>query len=135
MVPGRPEALAKLATPRRYRDPEYMAAIAPEIYGGDIDSALAHDVADKMRPGDTRGYIFQMLGGVGWTSVPWLRCLRQRTLIVAGDDDRLVPVVNARILRRLIPRSRLHVFHGGHLGLVLQASELAPIIGAFLDAT
>ncbi|HEY7779883.1 MAG TPA: poly(3-hydroxyalkanoate) depolymerase [Ktedonobacterales bacterium] len=132
MVPGRLEVLAKLATPRRYRDQEYMASIAADIYGGDIDPALARIFADKMRPGDSRGYLYQMLGGAGWTSVPWLRCLRQPTLIVAGDDDRLVPVVNARIMHQLIPRSRLHIFHGGHLGLVLQAAELAPVIGAFL---
>lgn len=134
MVPGNPRVLAKLATPRRYRDPAYMAAIAPEIYGGEIDPALAHDFADKMRPGDSRGYLYQILGGAGWTSVPWLRCVRQRTLILAGDDDRLVPAVNARIMQRLIPRSRVHIFHGGHLGLVLQAAELAPIVSAFLAA-
>src|SRR5215469_15823176 len=29
MVPGEPAVLAKLATPRRYTDPSYMAAIAP----------------------------------------------------------------------------------------------------------
>jgi len=134
MVPGRPAVLAKLATPRRYHDPAYMADIAPEIYGGDVDPALAHEFADKMRPGDSRGYLYQMLGAAGWTSLAWLRCLRQRTLILAGDDDRLVPVVNARILHQLIPHSRLHVFHGGHLGLVLQATQLAPVIDAFLAA-
>jgi poly(3-hydroxyalkanoate) depolymerase len=134
MVPGRPAVLAKLATPRRYQDPSYMAAIAPEIYGGDIDPALAREFADKMHPGDPRGYLYQLLGGAGWTSVPWLGCLRQRTLIVSGDDDRLVPVVNARFMHRLITRSQLHVFHGGHLGLVLQAKELAPIIDSFLAA-
>ncbi|HLZ23295.1 MAG TPA: poly(3-hydroxyalkanoate) depolymerase [Ktedonobacterales bacterium] len=135
MVPGNPSVLAKLATPRRYTDPSYMAAIAPEIYGGDIDPTLAREFADKMRPGDSRGYLYQMLGGAGWTSVPWLSCLRQRTLIVAGDDDRLIPVINARLMHRMIPRSRLLVFHGGHLGLVLQAKELAPVIGAFLSET
>jgi poly(3-hydroxyalkanoate) depolymerase len=134
MVPGKPEVLAKLATPRRYQDPSYMAAIAPEVYGGDVDPARVQEFAHQMRPGDSLGYFYQMLGGAGWTSIPWLRCLRQRTLIVAGDDDRLVPVVNARILHRLIPHSQLHVFHGGHLGLVLQAAELAPVIAAFLAA-
>jgi poly(3-hydroxyalkanoate) depolymerase len=134
MVPGKPAVLAKLATPRRYHDPGYMAAIAPEIYGGDIDPALAWEFADKMRPTDPRGYLYQLLGSSGWTSVPWLPCLCQRTLIVAGDDDRLVPAVNASIMHRLIPHSRRYIFHGGHLGLVLQAKELAPIIGSFLAA-
>src|SRR5256886_1935445 len=34
MVPGNPSALAKIATPRRYQDPVYMAQVAGEIYGG-----------------------------------------------------------------------------------------------------
>src|SRR5204863_682624 len=34
MVPGRVTALLKMATPRRYRDPEYMRRIAGSIYGG-----------------------------------------------------------------------------------------------------
>jgi poly(3-hydroxyalkanoate) depolymerase len=132
MVPGSPTVLAKLATPRRYTEPGYMEAIAPEIYGGEIDPALARDFAEQMRPGDARGYMYQMLGGAGWTSVPWLHCVRQRTLIVAGDDDRLIPAINAKMMHRLIPRSKLHIFHGGHLGLVLQAQELGPVIGSFL---
>lgn len=132
MVPGNPSVLAKLATPRRYTEPGYMEAIAPEIYGGEIDPTLARDFAEQMRPGDARGYMYQMLGGAGWTSVPWLHCVRQRTLVVAGDDDRLIPVVNAKLMHRLIPRSKLYIFHGGHLGLVLQAQELGPVIGSFL---
>lgn len=132
MVPGSPTVLAKLATPRRYTEPGYMEAIAPEIYGGEIDPALARDFAEQMRPGDARGYMYQMLGGAGWTSVPWLHCVRQRTLIVAGDDDRLIPAINAKMMHRLIPHSKLHIFHGGHLGLVLQAQELGPIIDSFL---
>src|SRR5260221_7906641 len=103
-----------------------MADIAPEIYGGDVDPALAHEFADKMRPGDSRGYLYQMLGAAGWTSLAWLRCLRQRTLILAGDDDRLVPVVKPPILPQLIPHSRLHVFHRRRLGPGLQATPPPP---------
>jgi hypothetical protein len=35
-------------------------------------------------------------------------------------------------MHRLIPDTRLHVFHGGHLGLVTEATELAPVISQFL---
>jgi hypothetical protein len=34
----------------------------------------------------------------------------------------------------LIPKSRLHVYHGGHLGLVTEAAALAPVVDAFLAA-
>ena len=35
-------------------------------------------------------------------------------------------------MHSLIPRAQLHVFRGGHLGLVTEAAELAPVIGGFL---
>jgi hypothetical protein len=37
-------------------------------------------------------------------------------------------------MKLLIPKARLHVFHGGHLGLITEAAELAPIVDAFLTA-
>jgi pimeloyl-ACP methyl ester carboxylesterase len=66
--------------------------------------------------------------------VPFLPLLTQPTLIVSGDDDPIIPLANARIMRRLIPDSTLHVFRGGHLGLVTEAAELAPVISQFLLA-
>src|SRR5262249_24884173 len=34
MVPGKPTVLLKMASPRRYKDGEYMKRIAGEVYGG-----------------------------------------------------------------------------------------------------
>jgi len=134
MVPGRPSALAKIATPRRYQDPVHMEQIAGEIYGGKvrIHPEYAHEFAQTARLGSVLGYFYQMLGAVGWTSIPWLRKLRQPTLILHGDDDPLVPLVNANIMHRLIPHSRLYIFHDGHLGLATSAPELAQVIDQFL---
>jgi pimeloyl-ACP methyl ester carboxylesterase len=64
--------------------------------------------------------------------VPFLPLLRQPTLIMSGDDDPIIPLVNARLMHRLIPHSQLHVFHGGHLGLVTEAPQLAPVVDQFL---
>jgi len=80
------------------------------------------------------GCFFQMLGGMGWTSVPWLSFLRQPTLIMHGDDDPLVPLVNAKIMHRLIPHSKLYIFHDGHLGIGTSARELAQVVEQFLIA-
>ncbi len=136
MVPGRPWALAQMATPRRYQDPAYMAQNAGEIYGGKMRTRpeLAHEFARTVRSGGLQGYLYQMLGGVGWTSVPWLPFLRQPTLILHGDDDPLVPLVNAKIMHRLIPHSKLYIFHDGHLGLGTSARELAQVVEQFLTA-
>ena len=37
-------------------------------------------------------------------------------------------------MHRLIPDSRLHIYHGGHLALVTEAADLAPVVDAFLAA-
>ena len=69
-----------------------------------------------------------------WGLWPFLPLIRQATLILSGDDDPLIPLANARLMHSLIPRSQLHVYHGGHLGLATEAAELAPVVGRFLAA-
>jgi len=88
-----------------------------------LDRELLHATT---RPITTRGYHYQLLATAGWTSLPLLPLIRQPTLILAGDDDPIIPQLNARILHRLIPRSELTIYHGGHLDLVTQAAHLAP---------
>ena len=137
MVPARPAVLIRMITPRRYLDPEHMQQVAPSLYGGsarDDPDWVAAMMHAQSRVGSPRGYLYQLLAGTGWTSLPFLPLLRQRTLILAGDDDPLIPLANARLLRLLIPHSRLHVYHGGHLGLVTEAAELAPVVDRFLTA-
>lgn len=135
MVPGHPRVLVRMLTPRRFRDPEYAASIAPILYGG---SAREHPdqvremLGDSMRIGSKTGYAHQLLAGVGWTSLPWLPFIRQPVLILAGDDDPIVPLANARILQRLLPDATLHIYGGGHVGLITEADVLAPIIANFL---
>jgi poly(3-hydroxyalkanoate) depolymerase len=137
MVPASPRVLARLVTPRRYRDPGYTRQIAGRLYGGSA-RRQAEQVVGVLHPwtraGPSRGYLYQLTAAAGWTSLPRLRQLRQSTLVLAGDDDPIIPLVNARILAGLIPGARLHVYHGGHVELVLQPALLAPLIGQFLTA-
>ena len=137
MVPGHPRVLLRMLTPRRHRDPGYAARIAGELYGGQAreDPVLARNLLHATtRLGPARGYYYQLLAGVGWTSLPLLPRLRPPTLILAGDDDPVVPLVNARIMHRLIPRSQLHIYHGGHLELAADSERLASAVEAFLNA-
>ena len=135
MVPGRPWVLLRMLTPRRHRDPGYAARVAGELYGGSAreDPALARDLLHATtRPGLARGYYYQLIASLGWTSLPWLPKLRPPTLILAGDDDPIIPLVNARIMHRLIPRSQLHIYHGGHLELAVDSEGIASVVEAFL---
>lgn len=137
MVPGHPRALLRMLTPWRHRGHGYAPGIAGELYGGSVrdDHQLGRELLHATaRPVTTRGYHYQLLATAGWTSLPLLPLLRPPTLILAGDDDPIIPQLNARILHRLIPRSELTIYHGGHLDLVIQAAHLAPLIEAFLSA-
>jgi poly(3-hydroxyalkanoate) depolymerase len=136
MVPANPRVLARMLTPRRHRDPEYARSIAGEIYGGTMRAhpeRAAAALHSATRLGPRRGYYYQLASSAGWSSLPFLKLIRQPTLVVAGDDDPIVPVVNARIMARFIPDAQLHVYAGGHIALITEATELAPVIEGFLD--
>jgi poly(3-hydroxyalkanoate) depolymerase len=135
MIPAHPRILAKMVTPRRFSDPDYAASIAGELYGGTV-RAHGEDVArlfaQQLHAGSKLGYLHQLIAGAVWTSVFALPAVRQEALIVAGTDDPIIPVVNARIMHALLPHSRLHLHSGGHVDLVHNAGELAPVIDSFL---
>jgi poly(3-hydroxyalkanoate) depolymerase len=135
MVPAHPRVLAKMLTPRRFSDPDYAASIAGDLYGGTV-RAHGEDVARlfvrQLHAGSKIGYLHQLLAGSVWTSLFALPAVRQDTLIVAGTDDPIIPVVNARVMNALLPHSRLHLHSGGHIDLVHNAAELVPVIEAFL---
>jgi poly(3-hydroxyoctanoate) depolymerase len=131
MVPGKLSVIAKFFTPRRFNDPVFRRAVAGEIYGG--EARRKPSLIRDMRPTNKLGYLLQQLAIVGWTSLPWLPLLRQPTLILAGDDDPIVPLINARAMARLIRKSRLHVFADGHLFLISSAVAAGRIVRDFLN--
>jgi len=136
MVPARPRVLVKLITPRRFLDPLYAASLVGDLYGGsartDPDRVLAL-MGDNLRPASSRGYVHQLLAGAGWVSLPWLPLIRQQTLIIAGRDDPIIPLVNARIMHRLLPHAYLHIHEGGHVALVTESDRIAPLVADFLN--
>ena len=137
MVPGYPRILLRLLTPRRQQDSGDAARIAGELFGGGTreDPSPARDLLHAVtRPGSAWGSFYQVISLAGWTSLPRLPGLRRPALILAGDDDPIIPLANARIMHRLMPRSELHIYHGGHLDLVLEAERMAATVEAFLTA-
>jgi pimeloyl-ACP methyl ester carboxylesterase len=138
MVPGSPRILLRILTPRRrHQDPGYLARLAGELFGGSTreDPSPARDLLHAVtRLGPARGSFYQLISLAGWTSLPRLPRLGRPALILAGDDDPIIPLANARIMHQLMPRSNLHIYHGGHLDLVLEAEPMAAIVEAFLAA-
>ena len=132
MVPGNPAALVKMADPRRYIDPDFMAKHFKTLYGGMVGNKSEH--ISRITPPSKTGYFYQLMAMMGWTSAPFLPFLKTETLIMMGDDDQIVPLANGKFLNFLIPNSELFVVkNGGHLFLVSHVEESITAIRAFLD--
>ena len=136
MVPAKFKVLRNMITPRRYISKNFMRKVAGTIYGGRVrrDPEMINEMTSRIIPPRTRGYIYQLLAGLGWTSFHWLHTIDQPTMLLAGDDDPLVRPVNARLMSLLIPNCRLEIIPGGgHLFLLHNAKAVTPIIRDFLD--
>jgi len=126
MMPGNPKALSKMANPRRYIDTDYMLKNFETLYGeglGKMSGKKGHMA--RLKPPSPRGYMYQLLCMLGWTSAPALPfLLKKKTLIMMGDDDNIVPLINGKFLDFLIPNGELKVMHGGgHLFLLSHREE------------
>lgn len=135
-VPGGWRVLRTLATPARYRSRRQLSdAIA--AFGNDPpstrDALRVHNEARLARPPSIRGYYGQIAGLVGWSSLSWLPMIRQPTLVLCGDADPAVPVVNGRLLAALLPHAQLAVVPGGHLVLFEQLDLSVDLLARFLD--
>lgn len=136
MVPGHPRALLRMLTPRRFQDSSYLRENFGALYGGAAHGSpeLLRAFGTLTRPPSRAGYMYQQLALAGWTSLPFLPFLRAPTLVMAGTDDPIVPVANARILQFCIPDSRLVTYDDGHLFLFSKRAECAREVDGFLGA-
>jgi pimeloyl-ACP methyl ester carboxylesterase len=138
-VPGSYTAMASLSTPLRYYSPTYFDRNAAALYGGmtgrDLSMRRRMMAERQLHPPSAYGYSMQLLGTVGWSSLPFLSKIPHDTLVISGDDDPLIPVVNAETLARRIPRARLEIVkRSGHLFLCDEAKRLSVRVRRFLDA-
>lgn len=135
LIPGRLSALTDLATPQHYTEPAYLKEVDPDLSSKDLRSEfkIVQEAAPALRSGGSVGYMYQVLAVMGWTSLPWLWLLRQPTLILAGREDPIVRPINAKIMQGLIPRSKLYLYNGGHMGLFTHKKELAHVVEQFLN--
>ena len=127
MVPPNPLLPVKNLILRRWGD----------LWGGSAKTdpeALASALRKARISPLSIGYLYQHTAALGFTTLPLLPLIRQRTLVLTGDDDPIIPVANGRILAAGIPHATLHVYHGGHVELVTRPSLLTPLITSFLAA-
>ena len=134
MVPGNLSSITKMTDNRRYTDPDYLMLNYQVLYG-DTEKHVIEDHAVRVTPPSSKGYYYQLLAAMGWTSAPFLPFIKAKTLIMGGDRDHLVPLVNAKILASLIPGAELDVIkEGGHLFIIARADEICERLIDFFDA-
>jgi poly(3-hydroxyoctanoate) depolymerase len=137
-VPPNPFPALLLLSPGRYYHPGLLRLEVPRIAGGRTardPGVLGRQAAARLgMPPDLLGYAYQLYAMTGWTSLPWLHRVAQPTLIIAGDDDPIIPVANARLMARLLPDARVRILEGaGHLLLLDQPETVVGDIDEFLD--
>jgi len=127
MVPPSPLPMAKNLILRRYGDLwERSAKTSPDALASALRKARISQLS--------AGFWYQHTAALGFTTLPLLPLIRQRTLVLTGDEDPIIPVANGRILAAGIPHATLHVYPGGHVELVTRPSLLTPLITSFLAA-
>jgi poly(3-hydroxyoctanoate) depolymerase len=134
---GRLGVLLRFLRPRAYGDLRQLERNAGQIFGGRLRTQpkLVHKWHLRP-PRNLKAYLWRLLGTAGWSSLPWLHRLSRPTLVVHGDDDPIVPLVNGRALAWRIPLGSLHVVEGGgHLMLLDSAAEIFPVITDFLNGS
>jgi poly(3-hydroxyoctanoate) depolymerase len=131
--PGKLSAFWHFVHPLSYHPPR-LERVAGTMFGGRLrqEPELVRTMHIR-RPTNALAAMYRLAPLFGWTSLPCLWAIRQPTLVVAGDDDPVTPLVNHRIIAALVPRARLHIVRGGgHLVLLDSAPEVAPVITGFL---
>ena len=139
-VQGDLKAMLNIMTPIRYASPSLYVKTIGSLTGGRSrrDPAwIAEQGALRLkhRP-SLRGYLGQMASMAPWSSLPILPRITHETLVVAGDDDPLTPLVNGMMLAHLLPNGRLLVVPGeGHLMPLDPSSASHQPILEFLTAS
>lgn len=131
-----PRVGAALLNPWRFRNPVRYAQVAPRLLGGQLraDAAFREGyVASRVAaPPSAEGYLGQLLAAATWTSLPWLHSLHVPALVIAGDDDPIIPHRSVRLMAALLRDARLVVVAGGHLLPWERPAQVASLISDFV---
>jgi pimeloyl-ACP methyl ester carboxylesterase len=78
--------------------------------------------------------LYRSMAVASWSSIPFLGSIRQPTLVVCGERDKLVPPENSRILaERILGSSSVRLRAGHDLQSPRVAAVLARHVNEFLD--
>jgi pimeloyl-ACP methyl ester carboxylesterase len=112
-----------------------MRTLAPFGLASDADPALVERFVEKksLDVQDPVGYRAQIAAVLEHDTYDRLPEVSMPTLILTGDDDRVIPGESSAVLHERIPDSELHVIRGaGHLFFLEQPDETVRLLEGFL---
>ncbi|MEE0510105.1 MAG: alpha/beta hydrolase [Peptococcaceae bacterium] len=115
--------------------PDRQGKIEAEKVFGRMNSRLKENT-DK--PMAVLSFLRQLRAIKRWSEKPAddLRFITQPTLIVNGDQDRMIPMENSYFMHQKITGSKLVIYsHAGHGSLFQYADAFAGEVGSFLKST
>jgi poly(3-hydroxyalkanoate) depolymerase len=136
-MPPDPIVTTLMLTPARYWNRQLAELILPIIAGGRTarEPGVLHAGLEKrlLQPPSALGYLYQLYALSGWSSHPWIHSVTHEALVLHGDRDPVVPLVNGRYLAEALPNGRLHTVSGaGHLFLLDEPASAVPALESFL---
>jgi len=131
MIPGNPKALSKMLSPKRYIDRDFLAKNFETLYGDSAEEGV-NEFSINMTPPSVKGYLYQLGAMMGYSTLPFIRRIQAKSLILMGSNDHIVPVANGHILNAMLKRSRLEILDGaGHLFILTRRDKTIQIIRDF----
>ena len=142
MVPAEPAAQQMVAARASLPPAEAAEVAIPFVYAnGTPRSVIDEDFAVRLRvPTTPEGYANQLAGVAAWGASEGIGAARLGaiavpTLILQGDEDRLVNPGNAEVLAKAIPGAQLVMIEGAsHIFFSDQPKASAEAISSFLRA-
>jgi 3-oxoadipate enol-lactonase len=140
-IQPKPESLAALFDfERMKRNPEeFVRQVMPFCFSQEFinknPDIVEKRVAKQLEyPTPPHGATRQAAAIMGHDTYELLPEIKLPTLVIAGDNDRLIPVENSRILASRIPKAELVIIKGaGHEFFIEDAEEANKIVLGFLE--
>jgi 3-oxoadipate enol-lactonase len=115
---------------------ERMRALAPLAFARDVDALLLERFTEKKSRDvqDPAGYRAHVDAVLNHDALDRLGAIRAPTLVVTGDDDRIIPSANSELLAQRIPDARLEIVgDAGHLFFLERPDRTIAVLENFLD--
>jgi len=131
MFPAAQAMIGHMLDPGEYTVEATLRRNLATVYNGGGAGHVSLNAATAPSP---LGYAYQIAAFAGWSSAPFLPLLTLPVLVMADNEDQLIPVSNAHFLHNTIPGSRIALSDGGgHLFMLTHAERFARQVEEFLD--